>query len=61
MADKKVRITQTKGLVRTLKNQQLTMAALGLKRINHTVEKTLTPQIAGMIKVVRHMVKVEEI
>jgi large subunit ribosomal protein L30 len=61
MADKKVKITQTKGTVRSLVKQKQTLEALGLKRINHTVEKTLTPQIAGMIRVVSHMVKVEEV
>jgi large subunit ribosomal protein L30 len=61
MADKRVKITQTKGIVRSLANQKKTLVALGLKRINHTVEHNLTPQISGMIRVVSHMVKVEEI
>lgn len=61
MADKKVKITQTKGKVRALKNQKATLDALGLKRINHSVEHTLTPQIKGMIRKVTHMVKVEEV
>lgn len=61
MANKTVKITQTKGRVRSLKKQKLTLDALGLKRINYCVEKELTPQISGMIRVVQHMVKVEEV
>jgi large subunit ribosomal protein L30 len=57
----KVRITQTRGKVRALKNQKATLDALGLKRINHVVEKEMTPQLQGMIRVVAHMIKVEEV
>ncbi len=57
----KVKITQVKGTVRTLKVQKATLEALGLRRIRHSVEKNLTPQIEGMIKVVSHLVKVEEV
>jgi large subunit ribosomal protein L30 len=34
------------------------MKGLGLRRINHTVSLIDTPEIRGMIKVVRHMVEV---
>ena len=58
---KKVRITQLKDIVRTLPEQRANMEALGLRRIGMTKEHTLTPAIEGMIRKVRHMVKVEEI
>jgi large subunit ribosomal protein L30 len=61
MAEKTVKITQTRGKVRALQNQKATLDALGLKKIGHSVEQRLTPQIRGMIKVVQHMVTIEEI
>jgi len=36
------------------------MRALGLKRMQHTVEHEDTPTIRGMVHKVRHMVAVEE-
>jgi len=37
------------------------MKALGLGRINKTVEVELTPQIAGMIRKVNHLITVKEL
>ncbi len=37
-----------------------TVEALGLRKINHVVEKNDTPQIRGMIKKVEHMVEIVE-
>jgi large subunit ribosomal protein L30 len=37
-----------------------TIAALGLRRMHHTVTHTDTPQIRGMVFKVKHMVRVEE-
>lgn len=58
---KKVRITLIKGLVRTLPMHRANVAALGLHRIGQTVEHNWTPSIAGMVRRVNHLVKVEEI
>ncbi len=55
----KVKITQIKSTIDRSKRQKLTMEALGLKKINHTVEHEATPQILGMIDKVNHLVKVE--
>jgi large subunit ribosomal protein L30 len=55
----KVKITQTKSVSGQTQRQRKTMQALGLKRIRHTVEKELTPQVKGMITAVHHLVKVE--
>jgi large subunit ribosomal protein L30 len=57
----KVRITQVKSVIKKSKRQKATMTALGLKKINHSVEKEVTPQIQGMITKVAHIVRVEEI
>jgi large subunit ribosomal protein L30 len=57
----KVKITQVKSIIDRPKNQKLTMEALGLRRISRSVIKEATPQILGMINVVKHLVKVEEV
>jgi len=57
----KVKVTQVKSVIDRTKRQKATVQALGLRRINHSVEKELTPQIEGMIKKVAHLVKVENI
>ncbi|MDI6822372.1 MAG: 50S ribosomal protein L30 [Actinomycetota bacterium] len=57
----KLRITQVKSLVGRSKHQRLTIKALGLKRIRHSVEHEDKPEIRGMIRKINHLVKVEEI
>ena len=57
---KTVKITQIKSLIGTKPKHRLTMEALGLRRINQTLEKNDTPQIRGMLHQVRHLVRVEE-
>lgn len=56
----KVRITQTKSVIDRTARQKATIQALGLGKINRTVEVELTPQIQGMINKVQHLVSVEE-
>ena len=55
-----LRITQLKSRNGSDKRQLDTLRSLGLRRINHTVEKEDTPQIRGMIHKVRHLVEVSE-
>ena len=57
----KLRITQTKSASGHPKDQGLTVRALGIRRMQHTVEHTDTPQIRGMVFKIRHLLKVEEI
>ena len=45
----KVEITQVKSIISQTTRQKRTISALGLGKINKTVEKTLTPQVKGMI------------
>ena len=40
--------------------QRDTLRSLGLRRINHTVERPDSPQLRGMVHAVRHLVVVEE-
>ncbi len=61
MAKKKtIKITLTKSPIGYSKRQKGTVRALGLRRMNHTVEHEDTPVIRGMITKVSHLVKVEE-
>ena len=57
---KKVKITQVKSVIDRSKRQKATMIALGLRKMNQSVEHTATPQVLGMIKKVEHLLKVEE-
>jgi len=57
----KVLITQKRSTIKRPKNQQKTIVALGLGKINKSVEKELNPAIEGMIKTVNHLVEVKEL
>ncbi len=54
----KVKITQTKSMIKRPETQQLTIKSLGLGRLNQSVEVEYTPQIEGMVKKVSHLVSV---
>ena len=58
---KKIRIELVKGLAGCLPKQRATVKALGLGKINSYVEMEATPDTLGMVRVVEHLVKVEEI
>jgi large subunit ribosomal protein L30 len=60
-AEKKLRITQTRSAIGLPKDQKATVRALGLKRMNHTVEQADTPVIRGMVFKVKHLVRVDEV
>ena len=57
---KTVMITLVKSPIDRLPKQRATLKALGLTKLNKTVEKENNEFIQGMIKVVEHLVKVEE-
>jgi large subunit ribosomal protein L30 len=58
---KKYKVTQVRSTIKRPAAQKRTMEALGLRKINQSVEHQGTPQIEGMINAVRHLVIVEEI
>ena len=58
---KKVVITQTKSTISQTLRQKRTISALGLGKINRSVEKDLSPQVAGMINKVNHLIEVKEV
>lgn len=57
----RVRITQVRSTIKNPNVQKLTIKALGLGKINRSVEVELTPQISGMINKVNHLVTVKEL
>ena len=58
---KKLKITQKVSQIDCLEKQKRTIEALGLGRPNYSVIKNDTPQIRGMIDLVKHLVTVEEV
>ncbi|HAQ70822.1 50S ribosomal protein L30 [Salibacteraceae bacterium] len=57
----KFKLTLVRSIIKRPGAQKATIAALGLKRMNSTVEVVGTPQIMGMIKKVNHLLKVEDV
>ena len=56
----KLKITQVKSVIGSPADQRRTVRALGLKRINDTVEQEDTPTVRGMVFKVKHLVEIEE-
>lgn len=57
----KIRITQVKSKNGKPERQKRTLEALGIRKLNHSVEHEATPQIMGMVESIMHLVKVENI
>ncbi len=55
---KKITITQKKSTIGALARQKRTMEALGLRKINQTVQHELTPSIQGMVRCVEHLITI---
>ena len=58
---KKIKITQVKSVIDRPERQKRTMVALGLNKMNASVEVEATPQILGMVRIVTDLTKVEEL
>ena len=56
----KLRLTQTRSQIGQSQRHRGTLRALGLGKIGRTAEHDDTPVIAGMLRKVRHLVRVEE-
>lgn len=54
----KVTITQIRSTIGVLQSHKNTMKALGLRKINHSVEHAYTPSIQGMLKQVGYLVNI---
>jgi large subunit ribosomal protein L30 len=57
----KLRITQVRSQIGQTQRHRGTLRALGLGRIGKTAEHADSPQLAGMLRKVRHLVKVDEV
>lgn len=60
MADK-LKVTLVKSTIGAIPKHRATVAALGLKKVNKSVELPNNAATLGMVKQVQHLVKVEEI
>ena len=60
MADK-VKVTLVKSPIGAIPKHKRTVEALGLKKVNKSVELPNNAATQGMVQQVRHLVKVEEI
>jgi large subunit ribosomal protein L30 len=56
----RVRITQVRSKIGQSERHRGTLRALGLGRIGRTAEHEESPQLAGMLRKVRHLVSIEE-
>jgi large subunit ribosomal protein L30 len=58
--EKTLRITLVRSPIGYTKRQKATVRALGLRKMNHTVEHKDVPEIRGMVNKISHLVHVEE-
>ena len=56
----KVRVTQVKSQIGQTQRHRGTLRALGLGKIGRAAEHEESPVLAGMLRTVRHLVKVED-
>ncbi len=56
----KVRITQVRSAIGQSERHRGTLRALGLGKIGRTAEHDESPVVAGMLRKVRHLVRIEE-
>ena len=57
----KIKITQVKSAIDRSKKQKDTLLALGLRKMNQSVEHETNDQILGMVRKVDHLVVTEEV
>jgi large subunit ribosomal protein L30 len=57
---KKLRITQIRSQIGQTAKHRGTLRALGLGKIGRTAEHQESPQLAGMLRKVRHLVRVDD-
>lgn len=56
-----LKITQVRGTAGSKQKQKDSLRTLGLKRRHQSVVRPDSPEVRGLINVVRHMVEVEEV
>jgi large subunit ribosomal protein L30 len=60
ISGKTLRVTLVKSAIGYPKPQKATVRALGLRRLNQTVEHKDTPSIRGMLTRIIHLLRIEE-
>jgi large subunit ribosomal protein L30 len=60
MAAKTIKVTLVRSPIGYPKPQKATVRALGLRRMNQTVEHADTPSLRGMLAAVIHLIRIEE-
>ena len=59
MANKTLRITQVRSQIGQSERHRGTLRALGLGRIGRSVERPETPEVVGMLRKVRHLIRID--
>jgi large subunit ribosomal protein L30 len=57
----KIKITQVKSIIDRSERQKRTMQALGLNKMNQSVEVEATDAIIGMVRKVNHLIAIERV
>ena len=57
----RVKITQVRSIIDRPKTQKMAIQSLGLGKINRSIELEYNDSVAGIIRKVQHLVKIEEI
>ena len=57
----KIKITLVRSTIHRPKDQKDTVKALGIRKMNHSVEIESNPQILGMVKKIAHLVTVTDV
>jgi large subunit ribosomal protein L30 len=57
----RIKITQVKSIIDRSERQKRTMQALGLSKMNQSVEVEANPAIIGMVRKVNHLIAIESI
>ena len=57
---KTLKITQVRSQIGQTPKHRGTLRALGLGKIGRSVERPESPELAGMLRKVRHLVRIEE-
>ncbi|MBA3337625.1 MAG: 50S ribosomal protein L30 [Chloroflexia bacterium] len=56
-----LRITLVRSTIGRPADQGRTVRSLGIRKLQHTVERPDNPSIRGMVRKIRHLVSVEEV
>ena len=57
----KLKLKLVRSVIGKPKDQKATVRALGLRKLNHEIERDVNPQVAGMIAKVKHLLAIEEV